>query len=205
MARDSCLARVTAGAAVGGAVGGAVGTLLNELDISVKLNVTSFLWHNKERREEVSSSNYVWNSNLMSFGVMKVLYSFVGFTVLYPDVVFHVNACAVYGTYEAVKYKTMFCGCNVANCVSVGTMEWTPAFDWGKRVFNVLFGSSYEQIEKTFKERKAISLGMDFWLNTLIVPGLLKIRYIGQTTVGSAAIFGLFLGAGSLIHCGKSY
>ncbi|CAN1128176.1 hypothetical protein LINPERPRIM_LOCUS30028 [Linum perenne] len=35
------------------------------------------------------------------------------------------------------------------------------------------------------------------------VPGLLKIRYIGQTTVSSAAIFGLFLGAGSLIHCGK--
>ncbi|KAL8137354.1 hypothetical protein V2J09_003355 [Rumex salicifolius] len=32
------------------------------------------------------------------------------------------------------------------------------------------------------------------------VPGLLKIRHIGQTTVGSAAIFGLFLGAGSLIH-----
>ncbi|KAK3205350.1 hypothetical protein Dsin_019396 [Dipteronia sinensis] len=37
------------------------------------------------------------------------------------------------------------------------------------------------------------------------VPGLLKIRYIGQTTLGSAAVFGLFLGAGSLIHCGKSY
>ncbi|NP_001305074.1 uncharacterized protein LOC100278973 [Zea mays] len=37
------------------------------------------------------------------------------------------------------------------------------------------------------------------------IPGLLKIRHIGQTTVGSAAIFGLFLGAGSLIHCGKSY
>ncbi|KMZ64928.1 hypothetical protein ZOSMA_342G00020 [Zostera marina] len=37
------------------------------------------------------------------------------------------------------------------------------------------------------------------------VPGLLKIRHIGQTTIGSAAIFGLFLGAGSLIHCGKSY
>ncbi|KAG2272495.1 hypothetical protein Bca52824_067050 [Brassica carinata] len=35
------------------------------------------------------------------------------------------------------------------------------------------------------------------------VPGLMKIRYIGQTTLGSAAIFGLFLGAGSLIHCGK--
>ncbi|KVI08042.1 Reactive oxygen species modulator 1 [Cynara cardunculus var. scolymus] len=74
MARDSCLARVTAGVAVGGAVGGAVG--------------------------------------------------------------------AVYGTYDAIRNK---------------------------------------------------------------VPGLLKIRYIGQATVGSAAIFGLFLGAGSLIHCGKSY
>ncbi|PIN19055.1 hypothetical protein CDL12_08265 [Handroanthus impetiginosus] len=37
------------------------------------------------------------------------------------------------------------------------------------------------------------------------VPGFLKVRYIGQTTLGSAAVFGLFLGAGSLIHCGKSY
>ncbi|KAK3025256.1 hypothetical protein RJ639_044498 [Escallonia herrerae] len=37
------------------------------------------------------------------------------------------------------------------------------------------------------------------------VPGFMKIRYVGQTTLGSAAIFGLFLGAGSLIHCGKSY
>ncbi|KAK2974125.1 hypothetical protein RJ640_025474 [Escallonia rubra] len=27
------------------------------------------------------------------------------------------------------------------------------------------------------------------------VPGLMKIRYVGQTTLGSAAIFGLFLGA----------
>lgn len=37
------------------------------------------------------------------------------------------------------------------------------------------------------------------------IPGVMKIRYVGQTTLGSAAIFGLFLGAGSLIHCGKSY
>uniref|UniRef100_A0A7N1A8B9 Reactive oxygen species modulator 1 n=1 Tax=Kalanchoe fedtschenkoi TaxID=63787 RepID=A0A7N1A8B9_KALFE len=37
------------------------------------------------------------------------------------------------------------------------------------------------------------------------VPGLLKIRYVGQTTVKCGAMFGLFLGAGSLIHCGKSY
>uniref|UniRef100_A0A7N0ZUE2 Reactive oxygen species modulator 1 n=1 Tax=Kalanchoe fedtschenkoi TaxID=63787 RepID=A0A7N0ZUE2_KALFE len=35
------------------------------------------------------------------------------------------------------------------------------------------------------------------------VPGLLKIRYVGQTTVKTAAMFGLFLGAGSLIRCGK--
>jgi hypothetical protein len=37
------------------------------------------------------------------------------------------------------------------------------------------------------------------------IPGLLKVRYVGQTTLGSAAVFGLFLGAGSLIHCGKNY
>ncbi|KAK9862655.1 hypothetical protein WJX84_012442 [Apatococcus fuscideae] len=35
------------------------------------------------------------------------------------------------------------------------------------------------------------------------VPGALKIRYVGQTTLSSAAVFGLFLGAGSLIHCGR--
>ncbi|XP_006359269.1 uncharacterized protein [Solanum tuberosum] len=37
------------------------------------------------------------------------------------------------------------------------------------------------------------------------VSRLLKIRYIGQTTLRRAAIFGLFFGAESLIHCGKSY
>lgn len=36
------------------------------------------------------------------------------------------------------------------------------------------------------------------------VPGLYKVRYIGQTTLSSAAVFGLFLGAGSLLHCGRS-
>eukprot|EP00211_Chloroparvula_japonica_P020314 CAMPEP_0119133370 /NCGR_PEP_ID=MMETSP1310-20130426/13340_1 /TAXON_ID=464262 /ORGANISM="Genus nov. species nov., Strain RCC2339" /LENGTH=71 /DNA_ID=CAMNT_0007124057 /DNA_START=1 /DNA_END=216 /DNA_ORIENTATION=- len=35
------------------------------------------------------------------------------------------------------------------------------------------------------------------------VPGLYKLRYIGQTTVQSAGLFGLFLAAGSLLHCGK--
>ncbi|MCO5577286.1 hypothetical protein L7F22_058511 [Adiantum nelumboides] len=37
------------------------------------------------------------------------------------------------------------------------------------------------------------------------IPGVLKLRHVGQTTLGSAALFGLFLGAGSLIHCGRSY
>ncbi|XP_020599627.1 uncharacterized protein LOC110039028 [Phalaenopsis equestris] len=36
------------------------------------------------------------------------------------------------------------------------------------------------------------------------VPGLLKIMHIGRTTLGSAAVCGLFLGARSLIHYGKS-
>ncbi|PWA77973.1 reactive oxygen species modulator 1 [Artemisia annua] len=38
-----------------------------------------------------------------------------------------------------------------------------------------------------------------------VLPGFTKIRHVGQATLGSAALFGLFLGAGSLIHCGKSY
>ncbi|KAK7323309.1 hypothetical protein VNO77_26776 [Canavalia gladiata] len=39
------------------------------------------------------------------------------------------------------------------------------------------------------------------------VPGVLKIRHIGQTTLGSAAVFSLFLAAGTLILfvCFKSY
>eukprot|EP00873_Tetraselmis_striata_P000577 jgi/Tetstr1/420841/TSEL_011916.t1 len=36
------------------------------------------------------------------------------------------------------------------------------------------------------------------------VPGMYKIRFIGQTTVSSAALFGLFLGAGSLLQCGRA-
>lgn len=36
------------------------------------------------------------------------------------------------------------------------------------------------------------------------VPGVYKLRYVGQTTLSSAAVFGLFLGAGSLLHCGRN-
>jgi len=35
------------------------------------------------------------------------------------------------------------------------------------------------------------------------IPGMLKVRHIGRTTMGSAALFGLFLGAGSLLQCGR--
>jgi hypothetical protein len=35
------------------------------------------------------------------------------------------------------------------------------------------------------------------------IPGMLKVRHVGRTTVGSAALFGLFLGAGSLLQCGR--
>lgn len=42
-----------------------------------------------------------------------------------------------------------------------------------------------------------------FWL--MQVPGVEKIRFVGQRTIGTAAVFGLFLSAGALIHCGKSY
>jgi hypothetical protein len=36
------------------------------------------------------------------------------------------------------------------------------------------------------------------------IPGLLKIRYVGRATVSTAVAFGLFMGAGSLIHSGRS-
>ncbi|PIA48163.1 hypothetical protein AQUCO_01400622v1 [Aquilegia coerulea] len=35
------------------------------------------------------------------------------------------------------------------------------------------------------------------------IPGALKIRHVGQSTLASAGMFGLFLGIGSILHCGK--
>ncbi|KAL5720014.1 hypothetical protein ACHQM5_012726 [Ranunculus cassubicifolius] len=34
-------------------------------------------------------------------------------------------------------------------------------------------------------------------------PALLKIRHVGQRTVGSSILFGLFLGVGGLLNCGR--
>jgi hypothetical protein len=41
---------------------------------------------------------------------------------------------------------------------------------------------------------------LSFDVETFQVPGFLKIRHIGQTTLGSAAVFSLFLAAGTLIR-----
>ncbi|KAG1653527.1 hypothetical protein FOA52_006081 [Chlamydomonas sp. UWO 241] len=35
------------------------------------------------------------------------------------------------------------------------------------------------------------------------IPGIYKIRHIGRTTISTGAIFGTFLAAGALLHCGK--
>lgn len=35
------------------------------------------------------------------------------------------------------------------------------------------------------------------------IPGLFKLRHIGKTTLQTGAIFGTFLAAGALLHCGK--
>ncbi|PIA48164.1 hypothetical protein AQUCO_01400622v1 [Aquilegia coerulea] len=40
-------------------------------------------------------------------------------------------------------------------------------------------------------------------LGILQIPGALKIRHVGQSTLASAGMFGLFLGIGSILHCGK--
>jgi len=46
----------------------------------------------------------------------------------------------------------------------------------------------------------SIVLFLIFDVETFQVPGFLKIRHIGQTTLGSAAVFSLFLAAGTLIR-----
>ncbi|KAL5177806.1 hypothetical protein HKD37_08G023507 [Glycine soja] len=127
MARDSCLTRVTAGAAMGGAVGGAVG--------------------------------------------------------------------AVYGTYEAIRYKPYPCICKEAVSGFEPMTNKSPRHN-----FTAAPGLALLRIAKSLW-----AMGYEVFYRYKNVPGLLKIRHIGQTTLGSAAIFGLFLGAGSLIHCGKSY
>ncbi|KAK3025252.1 hypothetical protein RJ639_044494 [Escallonia herrerae] len=125
MAKDSCLARITAGVAVGGAVGGAVG--------------------------------------------------------------------AVYGTYEAVRHKHFGHGAMSFESIHYCTLLTSAV----PEIQNM---PPLQQLWSGFgRDRTSLNK------LSLEVPGLMKIRYVGQTTLGSAAIFGLFLGAGSLLRCGKSY
>ncbi|KAJ0027304.1 hypothetical protein Pint_36588 [Pistacia integerrima] len=115
---------------------------------------------------------------------------------------------AVYGTYEAIRYKPVSPPSVATKPVLIiahhnchhFTINITIAISINCHPF---FATIDPQHMPRFELVECSLVNWD--LTNQIVPGILKIRYIGQTTLGSAAIFGLFLGAGSLIHCGKSY
>ncbi|WVZ01473.1 hypothetical protein V8G54_027542 [Vigna mungo] len=89
---------------------------------------------------------------------------------------------AVYGTYDAIRYKI------------VGNRDGFS--------HSTTFPSLTSSVPLTFSRALSKKLnGYQFllWLQQ-IVPGFLKIRHIGQTTLGSAAVFSLFLAAGTLIR-----
>jgi len=78
MARDSVLTRVATGAAVGGAIGGAVGEIIPLilcLVISFSLSQTPHIFHS----------------------LLRLILSMLKFGAL--------HAGAVYGTYDAIRYK----------------------------------------------------------------------------------------------------
>ncbi|KAI5410846.1 hypothetical protein KIW84_056114 [Lathyrus oleraceus] len=77
---------------------------------------------------------------------------------------------AVYGTYDAIRYKLP--GSSAGECLWVESGEANRAVD------------------------AIANMGCELKK----VPGFLKIRHIGQTTLGSAAVFSLFLAAGTLIR-----
>ena len=92
-----------------------------------------------------------------------------------------VGAC--YGTYEAFAYKVrVFVNSRVSTSslslfALLSNADTLYVFD---RLLSLCFFRGYTQI-----------------------PGMLKVRHIGRTTMGSAGLFSLFLGAGSLLHCGR--
>ncbi|KAJ0088602.1 hypothetical protein Patl1_33267 [Pistacia atlantica] len=111
---------------------------------------------------------------------------------------------AVYGTYEAIRYKPVSPPSVATKPVLIiahhnchhFTINITIAISINCHPFFATIDPQHMPMGS-----KVVTI----YMTTPPVPGVLKIRYIGQTTLGSAAIFGLFLGAGSLIHCGKSY
>eukprot|EP00877_Chromochloris_zofingiensis_P006645 jgi/Chrzof1/2233/Cz11g07190.t1 len=36
------------------------------------------------------------------------------------------------------------------------------------------------------------------------IPGIYKIRFVGQQTVGTGMVFGMFLAIGAFVHCGRN-
>ena len=86
-----------------------------------------------------------------------------------------VGAC--YGTYEAFAYKVRL-------------------YDWTTHA--IRFDPSPFSFSLTID---CLSLFLSLFFAQ--IPGMLKVRHIGRTTMGSAGLFSLFLGAGSLLHCGR--
>ncbi|CAJ1958979.1 unnamed protein product [Sphenostylis stenocarpa] len=82
---------------------------------------------------------------------------------------------AVYGTYDAIRHKE--------NETLKSKAPDTRLF-LKDPFYDVFFTKRVASLKAPFK----------------FVPGLLKIRHIGQTTLGSAAVFSLFLAAGTLIR-----
>ena len=86
---------------------------------------------------------------------------------------------ASYGTYEAFAYKV---------CVVFFSLCFSP--------------NNYFKALMMTKMMLCTVITTDEPL-LLQIPGMLKVRHIGRTTLGSAGLFSLFLGAGSLLHCGR--
>ncbi|KAG5066327.1 hypothetical protein JHK86_010058 [Glycine max] len=123
---------------------------------------------------------------------------------------------AVYGTYDAIRYKYHLV-LPVAESITDPSFGLVPAGFPETDSYVVL---KYPKIFRTctiqgalveltllllsFLERscEAHCHRENVKLSKLFekVPGLLKIRHIGQTTLGSAAVFSLFLAAGTLIR-----
>ena len=93
-----------------------------------------------------------------------------------------VGAC--YGTYEAFAYKVRvlfeFARFHVLSLSLFALLSNADTLYVFDRLLSLCFFRGYTQI-----------------------PGMLKVRHIGRTTMGSAGLFSLFLGAGSLLHCGR--
>ncbi|KAG5049231.1 hypothetical protein JHK85_010334 [Glycine max] len=186
MARDSVLTRVATGAAVGGAIGGAVGAVYGTYDaIRYKYHLVLPV------AESITDP---------SFGLVPA-----GF----PET----------DSYVVLKYPKIFRTCTIQGALVELTLLLLSFLERSCEAHchreNVKHSKLFEKVEEFCNcdiELGQVVLGMEhpcsidprpnFPLKEPIacVPGLLKIRHIGQTTLGSAAVFSLFLAAGTLIR-----